>query len=312
MVTNERNIRIQNLCVHFPTTHGYVKAVDNISTVFEQGQITAIIGESGCGKSVLGQAILSMLPEYVHISGQVLCGDIEILDISTAKRQQLYRQIFGLVPQNPGESLSPMRKIQKQMQDILLLRGSTDSNNQQKSYLLDFFGLQDIPRVLNAYPHELSGGMQQRVLCAMGISNQPEWLLADEPTKGLDEKVCQVVYDNLLKIKQTNNCSMLIITHDITLARLVCDQVAMMYGGQILEQGTEIFTKPQHPYTKAFMAALPENGFQPVPDAPNGEELVDTGCKFAPRCQQCMPHCRTHTPQMYVTAGGKVRCWLYA
>lgn len=306
----DKNIYIQELSVAFPVKHGYLQAVDQITTQFDYGSITTIIGESGCGKSVLAQAILGMLPGYVQIGGQVRYQALDILTISSQIRQQLYRHTFGLIPQNPAESLNPLRKIYKQMADILLLRQEDDRKHTRKTELLAFFGLTDGERVLQAYAHELSGGMQQRVLCAMGLANNPDWLIADEPTKGLDERVCSVVYDNLLKIKQTTACSLLIITHDIKLARLVSDQIAVMYAGQILEQGPDVFTQPQHPYTQAFLAALPENGLQTMPDA--YQQLVSIGCKFAPRCRFCTERCQQETPPVYTVASAKVRCFLYA
>ena len=308
----DKNIYIYELGVAFPTKHGAVNAVDGITTQFKHGEITAIIGETGCGKSVLAQGILGMLPDYVQTSGQIVYQGLDILSADSKTMQKLYRQIFGLIPQNPGESLNPLRKIHKQMADILSLHQYTDSKHSKKAELLSLFGLDDSKRVLHSYPHELSGGMQQRVLCAVGLANNPEWLIADEPTKGLDETVCGIVYENLLKIKQTTDCSLLIITHDIKLARLVSEQVAVMYAGQIPEQGTNVFTNPQHPYTLAFLAALPENGFQTMPDVPASQQLLPVGCKFAPYCAYCAERCRQEAPPIYSTDTGKVRCFLYA
>lgn len=310
MVGTNKDIHIQELCVYFPSTCGPIKAVDMITTTFRHGEITTLIGESGCGKSVLAQALLGMLPHYVHKSGRIIHQELDILTAKPSQLQTLYRQSFGLIPQNPGDSLNPLRKIGKQMADILQLSGASD--HARKTSLLNFFGLNDSARVLHAYPHELSGGMQQRVLCAMGISNNPHWLVADEPTKGLDAEVCRVVYENILKIKHTDNASMLIITHDLDLARAVSDQSAIMYGGQILEQGPDIFTNPQHPYTRAFLAALPENGFQTIPESPLGQQLVTKGCKFAPRCAFCAPRCLQGSPDIYASGNAQVRCFLYA
>ena len=163
-----------------------------------------------------------------------------------------------------------------------------------------------------AYPHELSGGMLQRVLCAMAVSSKPEWILADEPTKGLDEQVGAVVRKNLLTIKQDLHLSMLIITHDIALAQEVCDDVLVMYAGQVLEHNADIWHKPLHPYTKGFLQALPKNGLQVIPGkAPVPGESF-TGCKFATRCPYCKTRCKKEVPAMQQVGNAEVRCFLYA
>lgn len=305
------SIHINRLQVQIPTSHGIVKAVDDITVMFEHNSFTAIIGESGCGKSVLGQAILGILPEYVIKHGEILYHNRNILN-DVKKIEGFYGKEFGIVPQHPGEALNPFRRIGKQMQDALNVVDIIDLDNAYKKECLKFFGLNDPERILKMYPHELSGGMQQRVLCAMGISSNPRWILADEPTKGLDEDVCKTVYNNLLQIKKRQRHGMIIITHDINLVKSVCDYVAVMYAGQILEFGKNIFNFPKHPYTRAFLASLPENGFQPMlGKAPMpGENL--SGCRFAKRCLYCQKRCIKELPDMYNVDDTKVRCFLYA
>ena len=236
-----KNLVLENISVGFKLPQGVFYAVDDVSLSLPGGNFTAIIGESGCGKSVLGQAILNILPSGVIKKGRVLYNGEQVEKILSA---------FGIIPQNPSESLNPVRKIGKQMQDILAVHNIVDSDNSYKKQCLRLFGLQEEERVLAAYPHELSGGMLQRVLCAMAVSSKPEWILADEPTKGLDEQVGAVVRKNLLTIKQDLHLSMLIITHDIALAQEVCDDVLVMYAGQVLEHNADIWHKPLHPYTK--------------------------------------------------------------
>ena len=305
------NIQVQDLYVYFPVEQGYVRAVDGISMCFPWGEMTAIIGESGCGKSILGQALLNILPDYVEQRGQIIYQGVDVVG-NPEGIAQFYGKEFGIVPQNPGEALNPSRKIGKQFNDILQALGKADADNSLKTHWLRFFGLEAVERVLQAYPHELSGGMQQRVLCAMSCCGQPRWILADEPTKGLDEQVCAVVYENLLKIKATGKCGMMIITHDLHLAQQVCDSIAVMYSGQIVETGREIFTRPLHPYTQAFLASLPENGFQTMEgSAPAPTDKLE-GCKFAPRCPYCQERCRQQVPPVYQVGKTKVRCFRYA
>lgn len=302
------SIDLEKLYVYFPVVEGTVKAVDGISISFTPNTYTAIVGESGCGKSVLGQAILGILPPTVQKQGALYFGNRNLLETLP---DDYYGKIMGVVPQNPSESLNPIRTIKKQMLDVL---GEPVSAKQEEllKEKLCFFGLEDVERVLAAYPHELSGGMQQRVLCAMSLLRNPGWILADEPTKGLDTETSEIVYENLLKIKEVGQCGMLIITHDIQLAKKLCDNIAVMYSGQILEFGNKVLEEPKHPYTKAFIAALPENGFQPLEGmAPSpGEEML--GCKFAPRCKYCMPRCLRECPTEIIKDNTMVRCFLYA
>lgn len=302
------SIDLEKLYVYFPVVEGTVKAVDGISISFTPHTYTAIVGESGCGKSVLGQAILGILPPNVQKQGAVYFQECNLLETLP---DDYYGKIMGVVPQNPSESLNPIRTIKKQMLDALGVTASAKQEELLKEKLR-FFGLEDVERVLAAYPHELSGGMQQRVLCAMSLLRNPSWILADEPTKGLDSETSEIVYENLLKIKEAGQCGMIIITHDIELARRLCDNIAVMYSGQILEYGNKVLENPKHPYTQAFVAALPENGFEPLEGmAPSPKENI-VGCKFAARCKQCSARCLQERPQEFVTDGTMVRCFLYA
>lgn len=301
MVKNE--LEIKNLSVGFKLPQGVFFAVDNINLVLPKGRFTAIIGESGCGKSVLGQAILNILPSGVVKKGAVFYQGQQVEKVLSA---------FGVIPQNPSASLNPVRKIGRQMQDILDVYAISDKADSYKKHCLQLFGLQEGERVLAAYPHELSGGMLQRVLCAMAVSSKPAWILADEPTKGLDEKVSAVVRANLLTIKHDLGLSMLIITHDLALAQEVCDNVLVMYAGQILEQNSSLWQQPLHPYTKGFLQALPQNGLQVMPGKAPAPGEVLTGCKFAGRCPHCSTRCLYDQPMLYQVGDAQVRCFLYA
>lgn len=297
------SLEIKNLSVGFKLPQGVFYAVDDVSIKLSAGKFTAIIGESGCGKSVLGQAVLNILPQGVVKKGAVFYKGERVQSILSA---------FGIIPQNPSGSLNPVRKIGRQMQDILDVYAIKDADNAYKRQCLRLFGLQEAVRVLAAYPHELSGGMLQRVLCAMAVSTKPAWILADEPTKGLDEQVGAIVRENLLTIKHDLHLSMLVITHDIALAQEVCDDVLVMYAGQILEYNTDLWQKPLHPYSQGFLQALPQNGLQVIPGkAPVPRESF-YGCKFAARCPHCMKRCREQRPEMYQVGDAQVRCFLYA
>lgn len=305
------DISVEGLHVSFPAAGGAVTAVSDVSAVFHEGTFTAVIGESGCGKSILGQALLGILPGYAKMSGRVMYRGTDILR-NAGSLSHFYGRDFGIVPQNPGDAMNPVRTVGKQMDDILDAAGIEDRRDALKEEWLHFFGMEETGRVLAAYPHELSGGMQQRVLCAMSMCCRPRWVLADEPTKGLDETAGGIVRTNLLKIKERGDCGMVVITHDILLARELCDAVAVMYAGQILEMGTDVFQHPRHPYTQAFLTSLPENGFQPMAGrAPSPGERMP-GCRFAPRCALCEPRCLAGVPAVCSQGGARVRCVRYA
>lgn len=302
------SIILDDVYAYFPVAEGTVKAVDGVSVSFEHGCFTAVIGESGCGKSVLGQAILGILPAYVQKQGRIMYMNSNLLQSAP---KDYYGKAMGIIPQNPSESLNPIRTIEKQMLDVVCDMDKVEALAKLRKSL-SYFGLEDVDKVLAAYPFELSGGMQQRVLCAISLLKTPEWILADEPTKGLDAETAAVVYDNLAKFKENENLGMVIITHDIALARRLCDKIAVMYAGQILEYGKDVLDKPKHPYTQAFVAALPENGFQPLEGtAPSPKDDMQ-GCKFAPRCKQCSERCLRERPKEYMAGDTMVRCFIYA
>lgn len=303
------DLQAKNISVSFPAAGGAVRAVDGVSLDFAAGACTVIVGESGCGKSVLGQAILGILPDYVQTGGALLFGGQDILRRRAA---EFYGRIMSIVPQNPGESMNPIRKIGRQMEDVYRAAGLEDRDDAKKTAALRSFGLTDTARVLAAYPHELSGGMQQRVLCAMSVLCGPVWILADEPTKGLDETTASAVYENLRHLKKDSGCSLIIITHDIGLAQSLGDTLAVMYAGQVLETGPQVLTKPLHPYTRAFLASLPENGFKPMRGQAPSPEAERCGCRFAPRCDCCSGRCLQEEPPGYDVGGTTVRCFLYA
>jgi len=307
------DIIIQNTTVHFAVSSVSVKAVDHVSATFRSGQITGLIGESGCGKSVLGLAILGLLPSYAQVSGDIFYCGINTVKASLRQLRTLRGRKIGLIPQNPNDSLNPVRRIGVQLDEALMIVDKNKKSRRLKAEsLLKSFGFDDPGRILRAYPFELSGGMQQRVLCAIGISCSPRWVLADEPTKGLDidlrEQVCQTL--SSLKLHGVNG--MIVITHDLVLAEKLCNCVAVMYSGEILEMGQDVLKIPLHPYTQAFLDSLPQNGMKPmlgIPPVP-GESI--NGCKFATRCSHRTARCTTEKPDSYKHGARMVRCFLYA
>lgn len=309
------SIELKDLTVHFQVTDGLVRAVDHVSFVFPSGKITGIIGESGCGKSVMGSAILGLLPGYAKVSGQIEYNGRDLLALSAGAMRRLRGRTLGLIPQNPAGSLNPSRKILGQITEAAALTGADKREQKQAAReLLLQFGFQagELARVEKSYPFQLSGGMQQRVAAAMGVASRPRWMIADEPSKGLDMALRAQMYEALQTIREEYVDSMLIITHDLVLARKLCDTVAVMYSGQIVEEGPDVLSDPRHPYTVGLLQSLPENGFRPMKGIAPAPSQQFTGCKFAPRCPYASAACSQAMPEFSPAGTGRVRCLRYA
>lgn len=308
------NIKIQNLNVHFKTKLGNVKAVDNVSLELEKGKVIGLIGETGSGKSVLGLSILRLLADNAVVSGNILYKDIDLLSLDKTAMVGLRGKEIALVPQNPGTSLNPIMRVGKQVAEGIILHKKAKKKEaiDKALALMNKFMMDD--NILRAYPFELSGGMKQRVLAAIGISCNPIWLIADEPTKGLDAIVRSQVYETFSKIKERNDTGILLITHDLILAKRLCDKIAVMYAGDVLEIGLSkgILENPQHPYTKGLVNSQPHKHLKPMQGS--SPSLIDLpkGCKFHPRCEYAMEKCYLQKPLLYKTAmGSEARCFLF-
>lgn len=306
----KNNIEIRNLIVDFKTKDGIVKTLRGLDLTIKESEITGVIGESGSGKSVMANCILNLLPDYAIIQGEILYKEKNLLkDIKNI--ENFYGKEFGLIPQYPGESLNPSMSIFSQFKST---NRRIKSKNVRKTAkrLLEYMGFENSEEILNLYPHELSGGMQQRVLCSLTLSTSPKWIIADEPTKGLDEDVKNVVIENLKKVKAYSDSSMLIITHDIEVARDLCSEIAIMYAGNVVEIGENVIENPLHPYTKAFINSLPIHGFNVMDGLAPGPYEEIKGCSFYSRCKKKMKICSDEIPDLYEIDSRKVRCFLYA
>lgn len=312
------DIRMEHVSIRFPVSNGYVNAVDDVSAVFRAGEITGIIGESGCGKSVLGMGLLGLLPAYAATAGSIWLGNRRLSDLTAARIRQVRGREIGLIAQNPADSLNPVRKIRGQLTESIRLNpagrqaGRKAEADIVRKLLIDFgFREDEVVPVLNAFPFQLSGGMLQRVAAAMGVASGAAWVLADEPSKGLDTVLQKQMYRTLRQVKEQGTDGLIIITHDIALAESLCDRVAVMYSGQIVEMGTDVLGLPRHPYTKGLLASLPSRGMQPMKGlAPAPGELPE-GCRFAPRCSEAGPECRRARPEARGDADEMVRCFRY-
>lgn len=314
---SQHDIHIRDLSVMFDTALGQVRAVQDVSSSFPFGEITGMIGESGSGKSVMAMSILKLLGESAKIQGECWYGDQDLYALKETELQRLRGREFGLIPQNPTASINPMIKIKKQLMEPLCLHGLANKREaQERVYqLLQEFGF-DNPRAIGEkYAFEMSGGMNQRVISALGLICNPPWIIADEPTKGLDSILRNQVYQVLKRIHCERGCGMLVITHDLLLAQKLCHGLRVTYGGQMVEQGgcAQIFQNPLHPYTQGLLGALPQNGMKPMALAQEGQDVGKSSCVFYPRCPKATPCCINRPMEDFpVEDGRKVRCFLYA
>lgn len=303
----DRAIEINHLSVVFHTESGQVHAVKDVSLTLKHGVITGLIGETGSGKSVMASAILRMLPFYAEVSGSIRYQGMEILEADHRTVRDLRRNHIGLIPQNPSESLNPARRILPQTAECF--EGSRRERRNITYHNMEKMGLNNPEDTGRKYPFQLSGGMKQRAVSLFGMREQLDWMIADEPTKGLDMVVYQQVFESLQTLSRHGNRGMLVITHDLTLAVKLCDELAVLYEGEIVESGKakEVLGYPQHPYTRGLLASLPQNGMHAMVAKPLEE--VHGGCRFRPRCPLAGEKCTGYHPDLEeTTLGRKVRC----
>jgi peptide/nickel transport system ATP-binding protein len=308
-------LSICNLRTHFLTQDGLVKAVDSVSLDMGNREKLGLIGETGCGKTVLGMSIIRLLQPTTKIEGKIFYKGRDILQISERDMQKLRGREIAMILQNPTTSLNPVLKVGEQIAEAIQLHQGVGRRESWVKALdmLEAVKIPDAAKRAEQYPHELSGGMRERAMIAMGLACDPSFIIADEPTKGLDQKTkAQIV---TLMRETTEDKSMMIITHDLGVAGEICDRIAVMYAGEILElSGTkEIFESPMHPYTQGFINSLPSRGLQPIPGM--SPSLIDPpeGCRFHPRCSWAKDACKKMHPEL--VSNGRihsVRCHLCA
>lgn len=310
-------IQIENLQVTFHTPQGSVHAVKHLTTTFKPEQITGVIGESGSGKSVMGMSILGLLPLTAGVEGKCYYKGRNLYQLEEKELRKLRGVEIGLIPQNPTASLNPMMKISRQLKEASKYHKLAKEKVLSKRIyeLLKDFGFVRPESVLNQYSFQMSGGMNQRIVSLLGLACEPRWIIADEPTKGLDAIVRKQVYRVLKQIYKKNKCSMIVITHDLKLAYHLCHEIRVMYKGEIVEQGPckKVMENPRHPYTKGLLAAMPENGLKAIIKVDESVEENRSSCPFYNRCKEATSGCEYQYMQDFaVEADIKVRCFLYA
>ena len=317
-------LSIQDLHVVFPTYAGNVFAVNGMSFDVRQGEVFGLVGESGCGKSVTSLAVLRILPGRGQItSGRVLFDGKDLVQASEAELQAVRGRQISMIFQDPSTSLNPVFTAGNQIVRILRHHKGM-SSDEARSRALELFEEVALPeprRVFRSYPHELSGGMQQRVMIAMALASGARLLIADEPTTALDVTIQDQILQLLVALRRKEGLSILLITHNLGVVAETCDRVGVAYAGKIVESGpTEaVLRQPRHPYTQGLLAALPEAGLRgrdllSIPGSvPDGLALI-SGCPFHLRCPHVMDVCRQAPPDLLPVDRSEqlVACYLYA
>lgn len=310
---DEPLLEIERLSVSFPGADGgRIRAVRETSLTVSAGETVAVVGESGCGKSVVAQAVMRLLPPGTEVSGSVVFGGQDILAASEKEMEKIRGTRMAMVFQNPERALNPVLRIGRQLTEPMVLHGlcSRAEAEERARAVLAALGL-DAEWVMQAYPWMCSGGMCQRVLFAAVSLLQAELVIADEPTKGLDADRIRDLEGMLAGITADGRTGLVLITHDIGLTARLADRVLVMYCGMIVEAGwaTDVLTAPAHPYTRGLLGSLPENGFRPIPGISPALLDLPSGCAFHPRCGGADEECRRSVPPMRENGGRQVRCF---
>ena len=317
---NSNILEIENLHVHFPIHIGTVRAVENVTLDLNQGEVMGLVGESGCGKSTLGFSILKLLrPPGIIAEGQIRYHGDNIVKMSEKKLLDIRGKRVAMIFQDPLTSLNPLFRIEDQFVETI----QTHENGVSKKEALERAGdmlkrLGIAPDRLHEYPHQMSGGMRQRIMIGIALVLNPDLLIADEPTTALDVIVEAQFLDLLNELRQQFNLTILLISHNIGIVAQMADRVTVMYGGRLAETGSveAVFADPRHPYTQGLLTSIPnikldQPELHTMPGAP--PDLVDPpcGCVFHPRCPRVMDKCRIEIPPSFNDKSHLAACWLY-
>ena len=319
-------LNITDLTTNFYTDDGVVQAIRSVDINIRHSETLALVGESGCGKSVTALSVMRLIPTPPGKleSGEIIFNGKNLLNLSSKEMQKIRGNEIGMIFQEPMTSLNPIFTVGDQVGEAIALH-QKKSPAETRELTLDILRKTAIPspeKRIDQYPHELSGGMKQRVMIAMAIACQPALLIADEPTTALDVTIQAQILDLLSQLQKELNMAILLITHNLGIVAEYADRVGVMYAGKIVEEASveALFAMPAHPYTQGLLNSLPQEGMgrelKPIPGSvPHPAHLPD-GCAFHPRCEQVMPRCRTEIPPDFTVPeskpGHKAACWLYS
>ncbi len=326
MPAGEVLLEVRGLKTHFDTRQGVVKAVDGASFSVKRGEVLGLVGESGCGKSVTSLSIMGLIPHPGEVvAGEILFGGKDIAQMKAAEVRELRGEHISMIFQQPTSALNPVFRAGAQIKEVFELHRDWSAEVEEAKVIemLAKVGIPDPKRRAQAYPHELSGGMAQRIMIAMALACEPELLIADEPTTALDVTIQAQILDLIRDLQKTSNTSVILITHDLGIVAEMADRVAVMYAGEIVEDTDvrTIFRNPLHPYTKGLIGSIPVLGslreqLDVIPGIVPSMIDLPKGCRFAPRCgprvENALQICTEIEPDLReVEEGHKVRCWLY-
>jgi oligopeptide/dipeptide ABC transporter ATP-binding protein len=323
---NERMLEVRGLKTYFFTEDGVVKAVDGVDLHVNRGEVLGLVGESGCGKSVTSFSIMRLvgIPGKI-VEGEILFDGRSILELPESEMTHLRGNRISMIFQQPTSCLNPVFKVGDQISEVLDIHQSLGKEKgwARAIELLKMVGISEAEKRADSYPHELSGGMAQRVMIAMALACVPELLIADEPTTALDVTIQAQILDLMRDLRSKMDTAIILITHDLGIVAEMCERVAVMYAGRIVEESDveTIFAEPKHPYTVGLIGSVPVLGLvkdqlDVIPGSVPNLVNLPPGCQFAPRCRARVEHnldmCTKEEPQLKpVAPGHTIRCWLY-
>jgi oligopeptide/dipeptide ABC transporter ATP-binding protein len=319
-------LKVSNLKTYFYTEDGIVRAVDGVDFEVYPGEVFGLVGESGCGKSVTSLSIMRLIgiPGKV-VDGEITFGGLNVLKLSESEMTKMRGNRISMIFQQPQSALNPVFKVGDQIAEVLSIHQDfgKEAGRKRAVEMLKMVGIPEPERRAEAYPHELSGGMAQRVMIAMALACVPELLIADEPTTALDVTIQAQILNLIRDLRNNMGTSVILITHDLGVVAEMCERVAVMYAGEIVEQTdvNKLFDHPLHPYTKGLIGSIPVLGkikeqLDVIPGSVPNLINLPPGCRFAPRCLARVEHnleiCTEKTPDLIEAQSGHiVRCWLY-
>jgi oligopeptide transport system ATP-binding protein len=321
----EALLSVEHLHTQFRTEGGLVQAVDDVSFNIQAGETFALVGESGCGKSVTALSIMGLIPNPPGeiTSGSIQFGGVDLLKLSSTEMRSIRGSKIGMIFQEPMSSLNPVLTIESQLAEPLKIHTglSASAANDRAQELIDMVGIPDSKTRLKQYPHELSGGQRQRIMIAMAMACAPRLLIADEATTALDVTIQAQILDLMQEVTEKSGAALLIITHNLGIVARYADRVAVMYAGKLREVGdaSDIYAASQHPYTVGLLRSVPRlDSEKGTPLSPIGGEIPDLtnlpgGCAFNPRCQWAVDRCSVEEPELIeISQGKQVACFEHA
>lgn len=322
----EQILEVKGLKTQFFTEEGIVRAVDGVDLVVKRGEVLGVVGESGCGKSVTSLSIMGLIGQPGRIvDGEIIFDEEDLLRFSDREMRSVRGNRISMIFQQPQSCLNPVFRVSDQITEVLLVHQDIDKEDAQERAveLLRMVGIPEPEERAKAYPHELSGGMAQRVMIAMALACVPQLLIADEPTTALDVTIQAQILDLMRNLRTQMETAIILITHDLGVVAEMCDRVDVMYAGRIVEEAEveALFSDPKHPYTKDLIGSTPVLGqadkeLVTIPGSVPNLVNLPPGCKFAPRCRARVENeleiCVEEEPELKMIEPGRwVRCWLY-